>query len=314
MKATVATEWLSGCSGCHVAIVDLHEKLLNLIEAVEFVRIPVLIDEKDYPKATIGIVEGAVRSNHDKEALLRLRKSVDKLVAFGTCAAYGGPSGIGWLYKKEEVLHATYERGPTNAGGERPDEEAPKLEDSVYPIDEFVDVDLYLPGCPPHPYFIAQSVRNLLSINGQQLTHRSVCSDCKRRMEKREGVKLQPGAVAGEDDVCFLSQGIICLGSVTLNRCLAQCPNAGVPCAGCAGPSFGVLTEPYLDLRTALAVRMEMLSGIDRNETLAYIEENAPTFYAYAMASPAIFKKPTVELREWAGRRMTNKSNSEGES
>ena len=59
MKARVSTDWLSGCSGCHVAVVDLHEKLLGLIEEVDFVRIPVLMDEKDYPKADVGIVEGA---------------------------------------------------------------------------------------------------------------------------------------------------------------------------------------------------------------------------------------------------------------
>jgi len=299
MKATVATEWLSGCSGCHVAVVDLHDKLLNLVEAVDFVRVPVLMDEKGYPKADIGIVEGAVRSDHDKKALLNIRNHVDKLVAFGTCAVYGGPSGIGWLYKKNEILETVYEHGPTNAGGERPDSDAPNLEDSVVPIDEFVDVDLYLPGCPPHPFFIAQGIRALISDSAPPLTYQSVCSACERRMEKREGVKLQPGAVAGEDDVCFLSQGIICLGSVSLNRCLAQCPNSGVPCAGCTGPSVGVITEPYLDLRSDLAIRMEKLTGIDRSEIMEYIEKNANTFYAYAMASPAIYKKPTVELREW---------------
>jgi F420-non-reducing hydrogenase small subunit len=67
MKARVSTEWLSGCSGCHVAIVDLHEKLLGLVEEMEFVRIPVLIDEKGYPPADVGIVEGAVRTAHQSE-------------------------------------------------------------------------------------------------------------------------------------------------------------------------------------------------------------------------------------------------------
>jgi len=95
MKATVSTEWLSGCSGCHVAVVDLHEKLLNLVEAVEFVRVPVLMDEKGYPKADVGIVEGAVRSEHDRESLLRMRDSVKTLVAFGSCAVYGGPRASG---------------------------------------------------------------------------------------------------------------------------------------------------------------------------------------------------------------------------
>lgn len=302
MKVTISTEWLSGCSGCHIALVDLHEKLLSLLEEAQIVRSPVLIDEKGYPHATVGIVEGAVRSEHDKHALLKMRESVDKLVAFGTCAVYGGPSGIGWLYSRDQVLDAAYEQGPTNAGGERPDAEAPALENSVRPIDEYVDVDLYLPGCPPHPFFVAAGLRKLADDSRPGLTHRSVCADCERKMEKRQGVQLRPAAVAGDDpDLCFLSQGIVCLGSVTLNRCMAPCPKIGVACTGCAGPAIDVLTDPQRDLRSELALRMEKLCGIPRSEIIAYLEKNANTFYAYAMSSPALYKKPTVELREWAG-------------
>ncbi len=302
MKVTVSTEWLSGCSGCHVALVDLHEKLLSFLEEAQIVRSPVLMDEKGYPKAAVGIVEGAVRSEHDLEALHRMRESVEKLVAYGTCAVYGGPSGIGWLYTPETVVEAVYERGPTNAGGERPDGDVPKLENSVRPIDEFVDVDLYLPGCPPHAFFVVAALRNFVDDAKPGLTHRPVCADCERKMKKNPGVQLRPAQVAGDDpELCFLSQGIVCLGSVTLNRCLAPCPKVGVACTGCAGPSLDVLMDPQRDLRGELATRMEKLCGIPRGEIVAYMEKNANTFYAYAMASPAVYKKPTVELREWAG-------------
>jgi len=116
MKIRIATEWLSGCAGCHVAVVDLHEKLLALIEAAEFVRIPVLKDEKGYPEADVGIVEGAVRSEHDRASLKKLREKVKVLIAFGTCAVYGGPSGIGWLHRPECVMDRVYRQGPTNSG------------------------------------------------------------------------------------------------------------------------------------------------------------------------------------------------------
>jgi F420-non-reducing hydrogenase small subunit len=158
MRATISTEWLSGCSGCHVSIVDLHEKLINLIESAEFVRLPVLMDEKGYPTAEVGIVEGAVRSEHDREALIKMRKSVKTLIAFGSCAVYGGPSGLGWLYDRNTVLDRVYGSGPTNTPGERPDSGAVKLEEGVVPVGEVVDIDLYLPGCPPHPYFIASAI------------------------------------------------------------------------------------------------------------------------------------------------------------
>ncbi len=302
MKTRISTEWLSGCSGCHVAVVDLHEKLLNLLDDVEFVRIPVLMDEKGYPEAEVGIVEGAVRSEHDRKALLKMRETCKTLIAFGTCAVYGGPSGIGWLYDKDAILNKIYKETVTASADGKLPEGAPELEQSVIPLNEIVDIDFYLPGCPPHPYFIALAIKTLLGASVPAISMKTVCSSCDRRMEKREGVKFQKGmSTATEDDICLLSQGVICLGSVTLDRCQAQCPNKGVACAGCAGPSMDIITEPHLDIRTMIAKRMSLLTGIDQKEIQEYIEKEAKTFYSYAISSPIIYKKPTVEIREWAG-------------
>lgn len=303
MKARISTEWLSGCSGCHVAVVDLHEKLINLVEEVEFVRIPVLLDEKGYPEADIGIVEGAIRSEHDRHALEKMRESCKKLVAFGTCAVYGGPSGIGWLYEKDAILDKIYKGTATASKDGAMPEGAPELEQSVIPIDEVVDIDFYIPGCPPHPYYIALAIKTLLGAKVPEMMAKTVCSACERKMEKREGVQLQKGMSVGtEEDVCLLCQGVICLGSVTLDRCQAQCPNKGVACAGCAGPSVDLITEPHLDIRTMIAKRMSLLTGIDQQEIIDYMEREAKTFYSYALSSPSIYKKPTVEMREWAGK------------
>ncbi len=303
MKTRVSTEWLSGCSGCHIAVVDLHEKLLSLVEDIEFVRIPVLMDERGYPKAEIGLVEGAIRSDHDREAVIKMRESVDVLVAFGTCAAYGGVSGLGWLYQDDAILKTVYGGVTTTTSEEQP-LGAPALEKSVIPIDEVVTVDVYLPGCPPHPYYIAQAIKVLLGREGAVMPSGTVCSQCGRTMEKRTGVTLQKGAVsAPEKDICFLSQGVICLGSVTLERCRAQCVNKGVACAGCTGPSLAVVTEPHLDIRNMVAKRMSLLTDIDETEIRDYMAHEARTFYAYALSSPVIYKKPAVEIREWAGRK-----------
>ena len=302
MKAKISTEWLSGCAGCHVSVVDLHEKLLNLVESAEFVRVPILMDEKGYPEADVGIVEGAVRSEHDREALLKMRKSVKTLIAFGSCAVYGGPSGIGWLYDSDVVINRVYGEGPTNTPGDRLDDGVVPLEKGVVPIDEVVDVDLYLPGCPPHPYFIASAISTALGTKAPPLTGKTVCADCNRKMKKQEGVQLQKGAVTANDpDMCFLSQGVVCLGSVTLNRCLTPCPGKGITCTGCNGASLDVITEPHLDIRSLVAKRMNLLGGIPTNEVKAYMEREAKTFYSYVMASPVIYGKPTMEIREWAG-------------
>lgn len=302
MKTTIATEWLSGCAGCHVAVADLHEKLLVLMKAVDFVRSPVLIDEKDYPQADIGLVEGAVRNEHDRQALKKMREKVKTLIAFGSCAVYGGPSGVGWLHERQEIMDQVYRKGPTNSGSEWPDENAVPLENSVLPIDEVVPVDIYLPGCPPHPSFIAAALRAVIDPAAPPLTGKTVCSDCTRKMRKNPGATLKKGAVSAPDlELCLLSQGVICLGSVTLNRCLSPCPKSGTACSGCAGPSLDIVTEPQLDMRTLIAKRMHLITGIDIAETQKYFEQNAKTFYAYALASPVIYKKPTVEILEWTG-------------
>jgi len=303
MKARISTEWLSGCSGCHVAIVDLHEKLLNLVDDIEFVRIPVLMDQRGYPRADIGLVEGAVRSSHDRESLLKMRESVDKLVAFGTCSSYGGVSGLGWLYRDDAVLDKVYGGLPTTTETDRP-QDAPVLEHSVIPIDEVVKVDMYLPGCPPHPYYIALAIKVLLQDGDSVMPAGTVCSQCSRKMVKRKGVTLKRGAVtAPESDICFLSQGVICLGSVTLERCRSQCPSKGVSCAGCTGPAMAVVTEPHLDIRNLVAKRMSLLTDVDEDEIRAYMTKEAKTFYSYALSSRVIYGKPAVEIREWAGER-----------
>ena len=80
---TINTEWLSDCSGCHVAIVDLHEKILNVLQSVRIQHCPVLTDIKDYPKARVGLVSGAIRTAHDRHAAEEMRKSCELVIAWG---------------------------------------------------------------------------------------------------------------------------------------------------------------------------------------------------------------------------------------
>lgn len=300
MKARANIDWLSDCGGCHVAIVDIHERILELVSAVSIQRCPVLTDVKDFPPADVGLLSGAIRTEHDRHTAEQMRASCKVLVAFGTCAVYGGIPGAGTLHSPDEILDLVYRRGPTTEGGVVPSRDVAPLETKVTPIDEVVEVDLYLPGCPPHPNFIFDALVALTKGRPPRARDESVCGRCRRSMDKTDvsRVRLHHEGLPRADQ-CFLSQGYVCLGSVTLDRCLAPCPNNGLACTGCSGPTMQVLTEPNRDVRTEVADRMSRLTAIARDEILKSIEHTAKSHYAYAMATRMIAGKPTYLMDKW---------------
>ena len=299
-KIRLNTEWLCDCGGCHVALVDLHEKILNVLEAVQILKCPVLTDEKGYPEADIGILTGSVRTEHDRQAALEMRRTCRTIIAFGTCAVYGGLHGAGLAHTREEIMDHVYRHSPSTRTDCIPGTAIPALEKLVTPIDEVIDVDLYLPGCPPHPHFIFECLKALIENRQPQADQESVCAGCRRTMVQTETAAIKDIAVGGVDDgTCFLSQGYVCQGSVTLDRCLAPCPNHGIPCSGCSGPTMQILSEPTRDIRTEIGDRMARLTQIPYNQVKEYLEKSAKTQYAYAMATKMIGNKPTFLIRKW---------------
>jgi F420-non-reducing hydrogenase small subunit len=299
-EITVNTEWLSDCSGCHIAIVDLHEKILNVLQAIRIQRCPVLTDIKDYPHASIGLVSGAIRNEHDRHAAIEMRKSCDLVIAWGSCAVFGGPAGAGNIHTPEEIASAVYLDNKTTTPGLPPSSEVSPLESVVSPLDTVIDVDLYLPGCPPHPAFIFEALSALVEGRKPEVSRRPVCAKCKRRMEKTEVTSTRSNSDGiPNDEQCFLSQGYTCMGSVTIDRCLAPCPANGVPCTGCAGATMQILTEPNRDIRTEIADRMSRLTKIGREEIISTLERGAKSHYSYTMATNMISKKPTFHIKAW---------------
>lgn len=301
-EVTVNTEWLSDCSGCHIAIVDLHEKILSVLEAVRIQRCPVLTDVKDYPKARVGLVSGAIRNEHDREAALRMREACDIVIAWGSCAVFGGPAGAGNIHTPEEIAASVYLENKTTEPSPPPSRRVSPLESRVSPLDTVIEVDFYLPGCPPHPVFVFEALSSLVEGREPEVSRRSVCARCKRPMEKTEIESLKSHFEGIPDpELCFLSQGYTCMGSVTIDRCLAPCPTNGVPCTGCAGATMQILTEPNRDIRTEIAERMSRLTAIDRDEIVASLERSAKSHYSYTMATAMIGSKPTFHIGKWIG-------------
>ena len=153
-KKVIATVSLAGCFGCHMSLLDIDERLLDLIELVEFNKSP-LTDIKTFTKeCDIGLVEGGCCNDENVHTLIEFRKHCKTLVAVGECAIMGGLPGMRNLIPLKECLDESYLGGPTTAAGNPgriipADPDLPKILNRVYPCHEVVKMDAFLPGCPP---------------------------------------------------------------------------------------------------------------------------------------------------------------------
>ncbi len=162
-KARVATASLAGCFGCHMSLLDIDERLLELIEVVEFDRMP-LTDIKQIGQCDVGIIEGGVANAENVEVLREFREHCKVLVALGACAINGGIPAMRNQFDLKECLTEAYVDG---LGVENPmipdDPEIPLLLNKVHPIHEVVKVDYFLPGCPPSADAIWTFLNELLA-------------------------------------------------------------------------------------------------------------------------------------------------------
>ena len=162
-KIKVATAWLGGCSGCHMSFLDLDERLIDLEKLVEFTASPIT-DVKEIPNVDVGIVEGAVCNDENEHVLRTMRARCKVLIALGDCAMTGNIPALRNQQKLQEVFERAYVETESTQVGEVPGApEVPKLLTKVRPIQEFVKVDAYIPGCPPDADAIWYAVTELLA-------------------------------------------------------------------------------------------------------------------------------------------------------
>lgn len=166
-KPIIATASLAGCFGCHMSILDIDDRILKLIELVEFNKSPI-DDIKTFTKqCDIGIIEGGVCNTENLHVLKDFRKNCKILISLGECAIMGGLPAMRNGIPVRECLEEAYLNGPTvgeNKSKIMPnDEEIPIITDKVYPLHEIVKIDYYLPGCPPRADLIWQAVVALVT-------------------------------------------------------------------------------------------------------------------------------------------------------
>ncbi len=152
-RLRIATAWLGGCSGCHMSFLDLDEFLIELAGKIDLVYSPV-IDVKEYPQnVDVCLIEGAVCNEDNLEILRKIRQRTRLLVAFGDCAVTGNVPAIRnqlGAGNVENVLQWAYvESAQSNPGVPKEPGIVPALLERVMPVHEAVQIDYFLPGCPP---------------------------------------------------------------------------------------------------------------------------------------------------------------------
>ena len=314
-KPKVAICWLGGCGGCDETIVDMNEVLLGVVNAVDIIFWPVALDFKyDHVKnmkskeILLSIINGHVRNSEQEEVAKLLREKSRLVLAFGACACFGGTPGMANLTTKEDIFNWVYRDAPTvvNPKGNYPQPKTsvngkeltlPEFYGRVYALNEIIDVDYYLPGCPPPPYLVMNALSavldNKLPPKGATLApHRALCDTCKRNKTKPERIALQQikriHMVEADPETCFLAQGIICLGPATRTGCGESCIEINVPCRGCFGPVEGV-ADSGAKYISALAAMLD----VENEEQIAEVANEIADLagYLYRFTAPVSILK-----------------------
>jgi len=160
-KIRLATAWLGGCSGCHMSFLDLDELLIELADKIDIVYGP-LVDTKEFPQdVDICLVEGAVTNVENLELARTIRSNSKRVISFGDCAVTGNVTSMRNRIPIEDLLTAVYHEAQAPIGTESL-KVLPALLKKALPLHQAIKVDVYLPGCPPEPERIAETLTALL--------------------------------------------------------------------------------------------------------------------------------------------------------
>lgn len=179
-KPKVATTSLAGCFGCHMSVLDIDDRILKLVELIDFHKSPINDIKTFTERCAVGLVEGGCCNEENVHVLESFRENCDILISLGDCAINGGIPAMRNTIPLQECLNEAYLDGPTvyNPSGKIPnDKEIPLLLNKVYPCSEIVKMDYHLPGCPPPADTIWEALVALLTDKPMDLPYQLIKYD-----------------------------------------------------------------------------------------------------------------------------------------
>lgn len=320
-KISIALKRGASCVGCDIAVVNFSEKLFELLQIADIVFSPTLIDVKyeDLEKMpdksiTVGLYHGAIRNSDNEEFAKIMRKKCVVLIAYGSCAHLGGIPGLANVSNREGIFKTVYEDtfSTTNPEKIKPQTEwtdpkghkltLPEFYDEVYALDDIVDVDYYVPACPP-THVMNMEILNLIKdwVEGKRelppkgsviASEKTLCMECERNPGKMKYLKVDKLKTFIEfepdPEKCFLEQGILCMGPATRAGCGTPCIKVNMPCTGCMGPTAAVMDQGGSMLSAIASLfgvsEKELeLTEEDIEKFIEHIKDPLGKFYRYSL-------------------------------
>jgi F420-non-reducing hydrogenase small subunit len=256
------------------------------------------------------LINGSIRMDEHEYMAKLLRKKSKIIIAHGSCAYIGGIYGLANFYKREECLNRAYKEVPSvknpegilpqaqSRGGEF-EIELSGFQDFVKPLNHVIEVDYYIPGCPPNPDYIFEAIMSViqnrtLSKGNVFAEQKALCSTCSRRDTKPEKAVIKAIKRLHEwqwdPGKCFLAQDMICLGPATRGGCAERCIKANMPCRGCYGSTENVIDQGGKFL-SALASMIDSKDEREIENIADSLLDMGGFFYRYCLPSSLLKKK-----------------------
>lgn len=311
-KLKFALYWAATCGGCEIAVLDVNEKILDIVNIADIVFWPVALDFKykdveamEDKSVDVCLFNGGIRNSEAEHIAKLLREKSKVMVAFGACSCFGGIPGLANISNRDGVFERVYKTTPTtdNPEGTLPQTSLqvpegeltlPEFYNSVRPLNYVVEVEYYIPGCPPPPDLVLTAVQaiaeNKLPPPGSTIApEKNLCEECEKEKSDEKKVKefKRPWQIIPDPTKCLLEQGLICCGPATRAGCGARCLKVNMPCRGCFGPTSEV-EDQGAKLLSSISSIIDSDDEDEINRIITQIKDPLGTFYRFTLPSSVL--------------------------